>query len=384
MKPRLFILLTTALVIPATADQPTDPPLDESIEEAETIDGNTTTWVPRLYGDYAFLFHNTEYDDPPAPRSDERSYLRQALELGALWEFGSGIELRAGLELEHDIADALDSFEPTWDSFQLHPRLRLRWDWGWGALTVGHLEPTPHPRTLHPAPYDQPPAGLAFTGDFPWLDWELWAARISRVGEDSKETFLAAGCVAPSLHFGGTPPVEISLPLRFAYSHAGGYDTADYQCYSPPDGVRKEEVWNLVTGIGVCFELVRFSMAVETGLVFEPQPPYYGVVYADIDLEGPWWSLGLELGIIDDGFRAVRPRPDLSVPRPLLESTGTDTGQRFDQLSLNAGLHYSLEPLTVWADLRWTNTGAIDAAGDRGSYSLAQALIIALGAEVSF
>lgn len=391
MKPRLSILLVAALALPATADQPTDqltdPLLEEPREEAAAIDGNATNWTPRLYGEYAFLFHNTEYDDPPAPRADERSYLRQTLELGALWEFNERLELRAGLELEHDIADALDSFEPTWDSFKLHPRLRLNWDWGWSALTAGHLEPTPHPLIIHLAPYDQPPAGLAFTGELNWLDWELWTARISRVSEDTKETFLAAGRVTPHLDFsGGGVIYELRLPLHFAYSHAGGYDTADYQVHSPPDGVRKEEVWNL--GAVPCFSMGGMNggitdVEIEVGVFANPADYRESLsVSFNTSVQGSWWSVGIGFWRIADSYQAVRSRPDLMPQNPCVAGVNSEP-ERYRAISFSAGLHYDLEPLKLWAEVRLTGMDYFDELTEE-YLPLWGSSIIALGAEVSF
>lgn len=282
------------------------------------VQGDEDAGDLRLYGEYAFLFHNTEYDAPSAPRSDQRTYLVQTLELGARWELSPEVVLRAGLELEHNIGDTLDGFTDTLDSFLLHPRLRLGIDLGWGSLELGHLEPTPRPLTFHFAHHDQPPAGLGFSGDLGWLDWELVALRTSRVGAETKEVFLAAGTIQ-------TRPFDgLRLPLFFAYSHAGGYDTLDYQEYEPPDGVRKAELWNLGAALGASLPLGALELHGELGGLLSLDDHSRGeAAYLSLGVEGSWWRLGLEQHLSEDTFRSVRPRGDLvRSPRQTRELDG--------------------------------------------------------------
>ncbi|HDR06058.1 MAG TPA: hypothetical protein ENN88_00315, partial [Candidatus Coatesbacteria bacterium] len=78
---------------------------------------------PDLYGFYRFVFSNVEYDTPPAPRPDERTYLLQRLEVGLRWALADWARLEAGLELEHDLSDALEFDTGNWDNFRLNPRL---------------------------------------------------------------------------------------------------------------------------------------------------------------------------------------------------------------------------------------------------------------------
>lgn len=325
-------------------------PLAALAQQAEPEE-EATDWIPRLYGDYTFLFHNTEYTDPPVARSDERSHLRQTFELGARWEFSETVSLEAGLELEHDIADSLESFSSDWDSFKLHPRLRLGVDFAWGGLDFGHLSPTPHPATVYPAPYEQPPVGLSFAADLDWITMELWAARISRVGEDTKETFIASGVFEYVLFPG------LSLPLVMAYRHAGGYDTADYAEYSPPDGVRKDELLNVAFGARLLAESPLVCFRLGAGALASRGENDEGLgLYAQMGVGGSCWSLDGEFYLSEDGYRGVHPRADL-FPAPLAYSDLDPERETFWALAgLEGRLFTDIGPAHLWGGVRFDYT----------------------------
>lgn len=275
---------------------------------------------PELYGAYRFVFSNVEYDTPPTPRPDERSYLLQRLEAGVRWRFAHWATLEAGLELEHDVSDALEFDEGNWDNFRLNPRLRLEVDFGgWGVVRLGHLDIDLGPETLHTKAYDHPAAGLGWWGEEPGLSWSIFGVRTGRVTETTPEVFLAGGSIAPRIELG---PLGVVPRLVFAYRHAGGYDTADYQGYEPPDGVRKAELWNFGGGLELC--LPGRALYLGGGYFASLVPAGDRGGLTDAYLGGSFWWLDLRAALyLGDGYRGVRPMSALE-PAPVVgeEDTG--------------------------------------------------------------
>jgi hypothetical protein len=263
---------------------------------------------PELYGAYRFCFSNTEYDTPPAPRPDERSYLLQRLEIGARWTLTGWASLEAGLELEHDLSDALEFDEGNWQNFRLNPRLRLEGDFGdWGVVRLGHFDPDLGPETIHTKAYDHPAAGLGWWGEEPGLSWSLFGVRTDRVTETTAEVYLAGGSLAPRLDLG---PLGVVPRVVFAYRHAGGYDTVDYQGYEPPGGVRKAELWNL--GGGLELDLPERALYLGGGYYASLVPGGDRGALADVFLGGAFWWLDLRAEMyLGDGYRGVRAMPAL-------------------------------------------------------------------------
>jgi hypothetical protein len=260
---------------------------------------------PDLYGAYRFVFSNVEYDTPPAPRFDERSFLLQRLEVGLRWPLANWLRLKAGLELEHDVSDALEFDEGNWGNFQLNPRLRLAATFkGFGVVRLGHFYPNLGPETVHTEPYDHPAAGLGWWGDEPELSWSLFGVRTDRVTEASKEVYLAGGNVVPRFGLG---PFSVAPRIVFAYRHAGGYDTAGYRGYEPPDGVRKEELWNLGGGLELC--LLERALYLGGGYFASlalGEQERGGLL--DAFVGGSFWWLNLCASLyLSEGYRGVRP-----------------------------------------------------------------------------
>jgi hypothetical protein len=274
---------------------------------------------PELYGAYRFLLSNVEYDTPPAPRPDERSYLLQRLEIGARWILADWANLEAGLELEHDCSDALEFDDGDWDNFRLNPRLRLEADFGGlGAVRLGHLDPDLGPETLHTEPYDHPGAGLGWWGEEPDLSWSLFGVRTGRVTETTAEVFLAGGSIAPRLDLG---QLGVVPHLVFAYRHAGGYDTAGYQGYEPPDGVRKAELWNLGGGLELC--LPERALYLGGGYFASLIPGGDRGALTDVYLGGAFWWLDLRAALyLGESYRGVRPMSALT-PASVVEEGNT-------------------------------------------------------------
>ncbi|MCK4594461.1 hypothetical protein KAU45_08155 [bacterium] len=289
---------------------------------------------PELYGAYRFVFANVEYDTPPAPRSDERTYLLQRLEVGVRWPLLDWVVLEAGLELEHDVSDALEYDSGNWDNFCLNPRLRLEAGFGdWGVVRLGHFDPGLGPETIHTEPYDHPAAGFGWWGDNPEISWSLFGARMGRVTEDTKEVFLAGGSVSPRFDLGA---IGLVPHVWFAYRHAGGYDTAGYQGYEPPDGVRKEELWNL--GGGVKLSLFGKALYLGGGYFASLVPGADGRgELIEAFLGGGFWWLDLRASLyLGEGYRGIRPMPALV---PCSTINAEDSGElRFLDLTLTLNL----------------------------------------------
>ncbi|MCX7020787.1 MAG: hypothetical protein NTW26_00670, partial [bacterium] len=276
---------------------------------------------PELYGAYHFFLSNVEYDTPPAPRPDERSYLLQRLEVGARWIFADWASLEAGLEVEHDCSDALEFDTGNWDNFRLNPRLRLKADFGgWGVVRLGHLDPDLGSETLHTEPYDHPAAGLGWWGEEPGLSWSIFGVRTGRVTEGTAEVFLAGCSIASRLDLG---PLGITPRLVFAYRHAGGYDTADYQGYEPPDGVRKAVLLNLGGGLDLC--LPERALYLGGGYFVSRNSGGGGGALVDFFLGGAFGWLDLRTTLyLGDGYRGVRP---MSALEPVSVAKEGDTGE---------------------------------------------------------
>jgi len=265
---------------------------------------------PELVGEYSLIFDNVEYDTPSEPRSDERTRFLQRLFVGAQWQPLEFTVLTAGLELEHDLADSIECETVNWDNFKLNPRITLALELNdWGLISLGHLDFHLGAETVFQQPTDHPATGASWSGEVPTAQWNFVIARTEVVSEATKEIFFTGGTFAYRLDLGF---FSFSPRMTAAYYHSGGYDTADYQEFAPPDGIRK-------------FERGNFGGGLTLGL-FNDDLTFSGSFYQSRSTGVDGWGRLLRLGFAGrlgwfilnadlykaNGYEGIRPLPTLA------------------------------------------------------------------------
>ncbi len=265
---------------------------------------------PELVGAYSLIFDNVEYDTPPEPRSDERTRFLQRLFVGAEWQPLDFISLTAGLELEHDLADSIACETVNWDNFKLNPRITLTLELeDWGRVSLGHLNFHLGAETVFQQRTDHPATGASWEGDLPTARWKLVIARTEVVSETTKEIFFAGGTLAYRLDLGF---LSLTPQATLAYYHSGGYDTADYQSFTPQDGVRKFERGNL--GGGLALGLLGDALSLSGSFHQSRSTGNEGwgrLLRFGLGGELGWFSLNADL-YEANGYEGIRPLPALA------------------------------------------------------------------------
>jgi len=263
-----------------------------------------------LAGAYSLVFDNVEYDNPLEPRGDERTRFLQRLFIGAQWQPLEFVSLTGGLELEHDLADSIECETVNWDNFKLNPRITLVLELNdWGRISLGHLKFHLGAETVFQQLTDHPATGASWSGDLSTVRWNVVIARTEVVSKATKEIFFAGGTLAWRLDLGF---LSLTPQATAAYYHSGGYDTADYQEFAPPDGVRKFERGNL--GGGLALGLFGDALSL------------FGSYHQSRSTGGEGWGRLLRLGLGGrlgwfslnadfykaNGYEGIRPLPALA------------------------------------------------------------------------